>query len=289
MCLINELFAQIVVHDQRYQVENMPQPKSFTFYNSFAVPSESIETSVIEYSYQKRYHRFTGNPIPIANKEGLNISMGFGYATDLLQINSLLISNKNQAIWTQLYTTGSIGDSFYWRGIYAVGTYSTKINFKNTSTYKHTILAQFGKKWSESLATGLGVLVLSNFDDIQYVPIAHVSYSTGAWVIDTVLPNDLSVRYILNNKLHFLVVNTLVRRSYYNTDLSLANKFSINEIGFQTELNITGVLWAELTISKPYGLKSETQNNSDYTEIGKISQQLSVSGGLFIRFKEKYK
>lgn len=105
--------AQIVVYDQRYQVEKMPQPKSFTFYNTLAIPSETITTTGGNISYQHNYHRFTANPISIANREGLNVSVGFGYATDNLSLNSPNIKNNNKAVWMQLFTAGNIKKNYY--------------------------------------------------------------------------------------------------------------------------------------------------------------------------------
>jgi len=280
--------AQIIVHNQRYQVENMPQPKSFTNYNAFAIPYEKLNTPFGIENYYRSYHRVTGNPVPIANREGLNISMGFGYATDRLSATSTLVQNKNQAVWAQFYTTGSIGDNYYWRGVYAIGSYAEKIKIKNTNTYKHTILAQFGRKWNSNFATSLGLLVLSNFGDTRFIPTAHISYSTGKWVIDAALPNDVNIRYIQNKKLHFLITNTLSRRSYYNINEGLSYKYTINEVALQTEFRIAGVLWGELSVAKPYGLKMQLQNNAIYTELGEVSQVISVNAGLFIRFQQVY-
>ncbi|MDH5366391.1 MAG: DUF6268 family outer membrane beta-barrel protein [Cyclobacteriaceae bacterium] len=266
----------------------MPQPKSFTSYNAFAIPDETLNTAIGKYNYYRRYHRITGNPVPIFNREGVNTSIGFGYATDRLNANTSLVQNKNQAVWTQLYSTGSIGDNYYWRGVYAVGSYSENIKLKNLNTYKHTVLAQFGRKWSPNFATSIGVLILSNFDDPKFIPTAHISYSTGKWVIDAALPNNVNIRYIQNKKLHFLVTNTLSRRSYYNINDQLSYKYTINEVGFQAEVKILGVLWGELSVAKPYGLKMELQNKSIYNEIGEVSQLLGINVGLFIRFQQVY-
>lgn len=266
----------------------MPQPKSFTSYNAFAVPYETVNTAIGNYNYYRRYHRITGNPIPILNREGVNTSIGFGYATDRLNANSSLIQNKNQAIWVQLYSTGSIGDNYYWRGVYALGSYSENINLKNTNTYKHTVLAQFGRKWNSNFATSIGILMLSNFDDPKFIPTAHISYSTGKWVIDAALPNNVIIRYIQNKKLHFLVTNTLSRRSYYNINDMLSYKYTINEVGLQAEYKILGVLWGELSINKSYGLKMQLQDRDVYSDIGKVSQTIGINAGLFVRFQQIY-
>lgn len=288
VCIAFDATSQIIVYNQRYQVENMPQPKSFSGYSAFSVPEERLITAVEDYRYNRSYYRITGNPIPIKNKEGLNISVGFGYATDRLNVNSTLIQSKNQSLWTQLYTTGSIGENYYWRGVYAFGSYSENLKLNNTAIYKHTAFLQMGRKWNSNFATGIGLLALSNFDDYQFIPVAHISYSKSSWVIDAFLPNEISIRYIKNDNLHFLIINNIIRRSYYNIDDELAYKYSLNEAGFQSEIRIKGVLWAELSITKPYALKMQLQSKSTYTEIGDVSEILSVNAGLFIRFQQEY-
>lgn len=278
------LAAQIIVYNQRYQVENMPLPKPVTFYNSIAAPSEHLSTIGRDDNYQRNYHRLTGT-VPITNKDGLIISVGIGYATDQLKLDNPLIKKKNHALWTQMYTTGSIGELYYWRGIYAFGSYSDNFKLKNSATYKHTLLAQFGRKWNDNLATSIGISFLSNFNDPLYVPIVHISYSKGPWVIDALLPQDVSLRYLATEKIHLLLINSIIRRSYYNFDINQSNRYSINEFGVQAEFNIIGAFWCELSVTKPYGMKIETQLNDNYNEIGNVNQSLSINGGLFVRIK----
>lgn len=276
------------MYNQRYQVENMPQPKSFTFYNSLAVPNEILTVLGTEATYTRHYHRLTGNPIPVANREGLNISMGFGYATDRLDEDGPLLRDKNQALWVNLYTTGSIGENYYWRAIYAAGTYEKSLVFKDIKTYKQTLLAQFGRKWSNKLATSIGFIYLSNFDNPQIVPAAHISYSSGKWVIDMLLPNEVNIRYVANKNFHVLFINNIIRRSYYDLGTDVSYKFSINEAGLQLEHRLFGVFWAELAVTKPYGLKTEIVNNSSSNELGDVNQTVKINAGLFVRFQQVY-
>ena len=100
--------------------------------------------------------------------------------------------------------------------------------------------------------------------------------------------NWLKHHLVQNKNLHFLIVNNIARRSYYNIDDGLAYNYSMNEAGIQSELRIKGVLWAELSITKPYALKMQLQSKSTYSEIGEVSEILSVNAGLFIRFQQEY-
>lgn len=283
---LGDTIAQIVVHDQRYQVDNMPQPQSFTFLNNIPIQNETLEMSGTNSSYKHTYHRLYGTPIPIANNENMIISLGFGYATDQIESPTPLVKGGNEAMWAQLYSTGSIGEDYFWRSALAAGSYSNGIRIKNSDTYKYTGLVQFGKKWNPNLATSIGVLLLSNFGDIQVVPIAQISYSKGDFVFDFWIPVDVNVRYIKNENLHFLFQNTIGSRSYSNDAHTW--KYSINEISFRSEIRLLGVLWIEMALVKPYSLKMEIQNEDQYSEIGsKLTQSLSLQVGLFVRFEDR--
>ena len=277
--------AQITVHDQRYQVENMPQPISISSHNHIPLNNETITISGVEQSYKHTYHRISGNLIPIKNNEKIIIAWGFGYATDQFQTSIPSIANGNEAIWTQLNTTGSIGQNYFWRGGFAYGSYSNGIRLKKDNTYKGTTLVQLGKKWNPNLATSIGALMLSNFGDTQILPVAQVSYSTGKFVFDFWLPIEVNIRYVKNKNFHILLQNTIGSRSYrYESD---AFNYRINEISLRSEMRIVGVLWSDVAIVKPYGLKLENQSGKKYTEIGtNASQSISVQIGLFIRFQE---
>lgn len=283
---LSHTIAQIIVHDQRYQVENMPQPQSFTFLNNIPVQNEILEINGTKNSFKHTYHRLYGTPIPIANNENMIFSLGFGYATDQIESPTPSIANGNEALWVQLYSTGSIGEDYFWRSALAVGSYSNGIRLKKNETYKYTGLVQLGKKWNSNLATSLGILALSNFGDTQVVPLAQISYSTGNFVFDFWIPLDVNIRYVKNNNVHFLLQNTIGSRSYhYSNDVW---KYSINELSLRSEIRMIGVLWYEIAIVKPYGLKMETQNNDQYSKIGsKLTQSISIQLALFVRFEDR--
>lgn len=279
---VNNSFGQISISRPRMLVENQPVFKSFTFENVVPFQKERL----LGLSYQHRYHRLQGFPIPIANKEGLLISFGVGFASDQYDNQRPQnIESTNDVLWLQFFNTGSIGDDYYWRSLSAWGSYATSIDFKNESTHKFSQLLQFGRKWKPNLSTGIGMLYLTNFGDQQFVPLAHIIYSKNKWIFDLLLPIDVSARYLYSESLHFTIQNKLQSRSYwYNAE---ALKLNTNELSINAELRLSGVLWTELGIGQSYSSKLSWQLDEISTEIGKISNPLLVKLGLFIRFPDK--
>ena len=278
----NNKLGQISISRPRMLVENQPLFKSFTFENVVPFQKERL----LETTYQHRYHRLQGFPIPIANREGLLISFGVGFASDQYDNqHPQSIEENNDVLWFQFFNTGSIGSDYFWRSLSAWGSYATSIDFKNTNTHKFSQFLQFGRKWKPNLSTSLGVLYLTNFGDQQIVPLAHVIYSKKSWVFDMLLPIDVSVRYLYSDNLQFTVRNKLQSRSYwYNSE---ALKLNTNELSINAEIRLTGVLWSELGLGQPYSSKLSWQIEDMVTEIGDTSNPLLVKLGLFIRFPDK--
>ena len=263
-------------------VEGQPIFKSFTFENVVPFQKERL----LEQSYQHRYHRLQGFPIPLANREGLLVSFGVGFASDQYDNQRPpQIAGTNDVLWFQFFNTGSIGKDYYWRSLSAWGSYSTSLDIKDSNTHKFSQLLQFGKKFNPNLSIGIGALYLTNFGDQQVVPLAHIIYSKDRWVFDMLLPIDASARYLYSDNLHFTIQNKLQSRSYwYNAE---ALKLNTNELSINAELRIAGVLWTELGLGQSYSSKLSWQEDKDITEIGDTSNALLVKLGLFIRFPER--
>jgi|GEM_PF-6903934 len=275
-------FGQISIHRPRMLVEGQPIFKSFTFENVVPFQKERL----LEQSYQHRYHRLQGFPIPLANREGLLVSFGVGFASDQYDNQRPpQIAGTNDVLWFQFFNTGSIGKDYYWRSLSAWGSYSTSLDIKDSNTHKFSQLLQFGKKFNPNLSIGIGALYLTNFGDQQVVPLAHIIYSKDRWVFDMLLPIDASARYLYSDNLHFTIQNKLQSRSYwYNAE---ALKLNTNELSINAELRIAGVLWTELGLGQSYSSKLSWQEDKDITEIGDTSNALLVKLGLFIRFPER--
>lgn len=267
-------------------VENQPINKAITFENHVPLGDQEVELASNKYLYDFSYHRLQGFLVPIANNESSLISFGLGYATDRYSSFPIQIEDKNEVIWFQLFGTGSIGDEYFWRSASAWGSYSTKLELKKSEAYKFTQILQVGRKWNTNLATSLGVIVLSNFGDTQFIPFAQITYSSGPWVADFNIPTDLSVRYTVNENLYFLIQNKINSRSYYyNTS---AFRYSNLEVSLRSEIRIIGVLWGELAVSQPYAVKFEEQNGSNYYEFASSTKNpIMLNAGLFVRFKSK--
>jgi hypothetical protein len=263
-------------------VKNQPVFKSFTFENVIPFQKEKL----LEQSYQHSYHRIQGFPIPIANRKGLLISLGVGFASDQYDDQRPQeIESSNDVIWFQFFNTGSIGKDYYWRSLSAWGSYASRIDFKDKNTHKFSQIIQFGRKWKPNLSTGIGILYLTNFGDSQLVPLAHIIYSKDKWVLDALIPIDVSARYLYSENVHFTIQNKLQSRSYwYNTE---ALKLNTNELSINAEIRLSGVLWTELGIGQSYSRKLSWQVEDQLEEIGSISNPLLIKLGLFIRFPDK--
>jgi len=274
--------AQISIHRPRMLVENQPIFKSFTFENIIPFQKEKL----LNQAYQHSYHRLQGFAIPIADKKNLLVSFGLGFANDQYDDERPeTISANNNALWFQFFNTGDIGNNFFWRSLSAWGSYSTSIDLKNENGYKFSQLLQFGKKWNSDLSISLGALYLSNFDDTQLIPLAHVIYGKDRWVFDLLLPINAEVRYLYSDNLHFTLLNKLQSRSYwYNSE---ALKLNTNEVSINAELKIAGVLWTELGIGQSYAGKLSWQVEKQINEIGDTSNPLLMRLGLFVRFPDK--
>jgi len=276
-----DLFGQLKLHRQKYLVENQPVPKSFTLENVVPFQKERL----LNQSYQHRYHRLQGFPVPIANKEKILISLGVGFASDQYDNQRpQVIEGTHDVIWVQLFNTGNLGEDYFWRSLTAWGSYATSIEFKNQDTHKFSQLFQLGKKWNPNLTTSLGAVYLSNFDDRQLIPLAHVIYSTDKWIFDFLLPIDVSARYLYNENVHLTLQNKIQSRSYwYNAE---ALRINTNELSLNTEIRLMGALWSEFGLGQSYAGKLSWQINQNETEIGKTSNSLLVKLGLFIRFPD---
>ncbi len=273
--------GQITIHRPRILVEKQPLFKSFTFENVVPFQKEKL----LGQTYQHSYHRLQGFPIPIANREGLLVSLGVGFASDQYDDQRpQSIEGSNDVLWFQFFSTGSIGDDYYWRSLSAWGSYATSIDFGDRNTHKYSQLLQFGRKLNPNLSASLGALYLTNFDDRQIIPLAHIIYSKNSWVFDLLLPIDVSARYLYSDNLHFTIQNKLQSRSYwYNAE---ALKINTNELSVNAEMRVTGVLWAELGLGQSYGGNLSWQIDDTLSEIGKTSNPPLVKLGLFVRFPD---
>jgi len=281
LCL-NVSFAQISIHRPRMFVENQPIFKSFTFENVIPFQKEKL----LNQAYQHSYHRIQGFPVPIANRENLIMSFGLGFANDQYDDQRPeTIAASNNALWFQFFNTGDIRGSYFWRALSAWGSYSSTIDLKNENSYKFSQLLQFGKKWNSNLSTSLGALYLTNFDDTQLIPLAHIIYGENRWVLDLLLPINAEVRYLYSDNLHFTLLNKLQSRSYwYNAE---ALKLNTNELSINAEQRLSGVLWAELGVGQSYAGKLSWQVENQVNDIGRTSNPLLVKLGLFVRFPDK--
>jgi hypothetical protein len=282
-----ESTAQILLHRQRFLVENQPQVISFAFENYRPLGKNDFTYQNQQADHFHNYYRLQGFFIPFANNGNLLMSLGAGYASDIIQDPTPDgFSETNQAVWLQWFHTGSIGKNLFWRWLTAYGTYTNqKISFKEEETYKLSQLLELGYKWNPNLATSIGAITLTNYGDFTVVPLVHIAYSHLGWVFDFFAPIDLSIRKIISNDFHLMAQHLINSRSYwYNNDLQALN-YGNNLAMLKAEYRLFKVLWSELGIGYAYSGNYEWQDKKVFTEVGNLEEPLHLKLGVFVRFE----
>jgi len=280
-------FAQFDVYRPRNLVEGQPLDAAISQNNFISLSDSKLDSMGTEFSFKRNMYTLQGQFLVLANKPGLLISLGAGYAQERFTGDLPAdVQEVHHSNWVSGFGAGSIGKDLFWRAFTAYGSYSGDDYSIQSNNHKYTQVLQLGKKWTPNFSSSLGILLLTNFGDFSPIPLAHLIYSNGPWTFDFLIPIDVNVRYTMNDKWYVLLQNKIGGRSYWYDPRNEALNYDFNELILKTEVKLIGVLWIDIGLSLFWEEELEWQDDESFQDIGSLKDPLRLNLSLFLRFPD---
>ena len=237
---------------------------------------------------------------PLVNKTDLKVIIGMNHTEETYNFNPADISDqpffqsldgtKLKSTRFSAYLVKSLDSRFYGLARLEIGyngDYEKFVKFDDRYAM-YRAAAMVGRKWSEDLEFGAGVLYTKTFRRTSVWPFAFMNYTLSPkWGIEAVIPVDMKVRYDINET-RLLLMGLDYNSREHSVDFMLADDGNPMNVFFRRHSIAPTVTfqqrlfsewtWFDISTGYHFGLNSRVRND----DLG-VDLSMPVGSGPFAR------
>ena len=287
ICSLNNSYAENKGPLYRdYRVTNQPMPSSLLWKQDIVSEPVNFNSRDNPGNNDEIHHKqglIELFPILTSDYEDSLTSPGFGIIGDNFNnIQNVEISDYYSGAYLSFFGIGQINKNWYTSGLLSYGNFSNKKVKFNSNTDKTFVFLNFGYNHSDNLIYKFGVLYNSNFGDNVVLPTLGLSYSWNSWVLDSILPSYINLRYLHSKTLHTVIGTEVKYSSYYDSNKNDALEISGVDFDIHAEYNFYEMFWLHTGVV--FAGEKDLEWINTETKIATIDSGLKFNAGIIARY-----